>query len=173
MERALECVEESLIAQGNGLAVNRSRERILLPHVSLHYLAGALPESQRMGMKIYSVTRENFRFLVLLFDTETGSVALSDAGRSSGPPSHRSGKRHRHEIPCAPRRIAHGIDRHRQPGPHPTPRRCAESGSLRESKCSAATKNDSQDFAAKCRKNWELTSSPLPARRRSPVSAKS
>ncbi len=74
MERALECVEQSLIAQGNGCAVNRPRDRILLPHVSLHYLAGALPESQRMGMKIYSVTRESFRFLVLLFDTETGAL---------------------------------------------------------------------------------------------------
>jgi alanine dehydrogenase len=74
MERALDCVEQSFIAQGNGSAVNRSRERILLPHVSLHYLAGALPESQHMGMKIYSATREKNRFLVLLFDTETGAL---------------------------------------------------------------------------------------------------
>jgi len=31
MDRALECVEASFVAQGNGRAVNRSRERILLP----------------------------------------------------------------------------------------------------------------------------------------------
>jgi alanine dehydrogenase len=74
MERALECVEGSLMAQGNGLAVNRSRERILLPHVSLHYLAGALPESHVMGMKVYTVTRQDFLFLVLLFDTVSGSL---------------------------------------------------------------------------------------------------
>lgn len=74
MERALECVEQSFVAQDDGSAVNRPRERILLPGVSLHYLAGALPESQRMGMKIYSVTRESYRFLVLLFDTATGAL---------------------------------------------------------------------------------------------------
>jgi ornithine cyclodeaminase/alanine dehydrogenase-like protein (mu-crystallin family) len=74
MERALECVEASFVVQGNDRAINRSRERILLPHVSLHYLAGALPDSQQMGMKIYTVTREDFRFLVLLFDTESGRL---------------------------------------------------------------------------------------------------
>ncbi len=74
MERALECVEASFVAQGNDRAINRSRERILLPHVSLHYLAGALPDAQLMGMKIYTVTRADFRFLVLLFDTESGKL---------------------------------------------------------------------------------------------------
>jgi ornithine cyclodeaminase/alanine dehydrogenase-like protein (mu-crystallin family) len=74
MERAVECVEASLMAQGIDHAVNRSRERILLPQVSLHYMAGALPESQHVGLKIYTVTRKDFRFLVLLFDTETGRL---------------------------------------------------------------------------------------------------
>jgi ornithine cyclodeaminase/alanine dehydrogenase-like protein (mu-crystallin family) len=74
MERALECVEASFVAQGNDHAINRSRERILLPNVSLHYLAGALPESNSLGMKIYTVTRQDFRFLVLLFDAENGSL---------------------------------------------------------------------------------------------------
>ena len=38
MDRALECVEASLVAQGNDRAINRSRERILLPAriVTLH-----------------------------------------------------------------------------------------------------------------------------------------
>jgi len=74
MDRALDCVEASFVAQGNGRAVNRSRERILLPHVSLHYMAGALPESQHVGMKIYTVTRDDFRFLVLLFDAQSGRL---------------------------------------------------------------------------------------------------
>jgi ornithine cyclodeaminase/alanine dehydrogenase-like protein (mu-crystallin family) len=74
MDRALECVEASLVAQGNDRAVNRSRERILLPQMSLHYMAGALPESQHVGMKIYTVTREDFRFLVLLFDAVSGRL---------------------------------------------------------------------------------------------------
>ena len=74
MERALECVEASFVAQGNDRAINRSRERILLPQVSLHYMAGALPESQHVGMKIYTVTRDDFRFLVLLFDAVSGRL---------------------------------------------------------------------------------------------------
>jgi ornithine cyclodeaminase/alanine dehydrogenase-like protein (mu-crystallin family) len=74
MERALECVEASFVAQGGDRAVNRARERILLPAFSLHYMAGALPESQHVGMKIYTVTREDFRFLVLLYDAVTGKL---------------------------------------------------------------------------------------------------
>ena len=74
MERALECVEASFVAQDHGGAVNRSRERILLPGVSLHYMAGALPELHHVGMKIYNVTREEFRFLVLLFDAASGKL---------------------------------------------------------------------------------------------------
>ncbi|MGO8814183.1 MAG: ornithine cyclodeaminase family protein [Terriglobia bacterium] len=74
MDRALDCVEASLVAQGHDHAVNRSRERILLPHVSLHYMAGALPESNHLGLKIYTVTQKDFRFLLLLFDAETGNL---------------------------------------------------------------------------------------------------
>jgi ornithine cyclodeaminase/alanine dehydrogenase-like protein (mu-crystallin family) len=74
MQKALECVEASFVAQGNDHAINRSRERILLPQVSLHYMAGALPESQHLGMKIYTVTRDDFHFLVLLFDSVSGKL---------------------------------------------------------------------------------------------------
>ncbi len=74
MERALECVEASFVAQGNDRAVNRPRERILLPRMSLHYMAGALPESQHVGMKIYTVTPEHLQFLVLLFDAVSGKL---------------------------------------------------------------------------------------------------
>ncbi len=74
MERALECVEASFVAQGSGKATNRPRERILLPQVSLHYMAGALPELKQIGMKIYTVTAEALRFIVLLFDTESGKL---------------------------------------------------------------------------------------------------
>lgn len=73
MERALECVEASFFAQDSG-AVNRARERIILPHISLHYLAAALPGEGWLGMKIYTVTGAAFRFVVLLFDAESGSL---------------------------------------------------------------------------------------------------
>jgi len=74
MERALESVEASLLQQHRGTAVNRSRERILLPHASLHYMAAALPEEGMLGMKIYTVSREVLRFLVLLYDSENGEL---------------------------------------------------------------------------------------------------
>lgn len=73
MERALERVEASLRAQHQGQAANRPRQRILLPHSSLHYMAASLPEENLMGMKIYTVSREAFRFVVLLFDAVSGA----------------------------------------------------------------------------------------------------
>lgn len=74
MERALECVEASFFAQGSGGAVNRARERIILPHVSLHYMAAAIPGEGWLGMKVYTVTGAAIRFAVLLFDAESGSL---------------------------------------------------------------------------------------------------
>ena len=74
MERALERVEMSFRAQHGGQATNRSRERIFLPRSSLHYMAASLPEEKLMGMKIYTVTQNSFRFVVLLFDTESGGL---------------------------------------------------------------------------------------------------
>jgi ornithine cyclodeaminase/alanine dehydrogenase-like protein (mu-crystallin family) len=80
MERALERVEASLLSQHSGQGVNRSRERILLPHTSLHYMAAALPEEKLLGMKIYTASRGTLRFVVLLFDSENGAMlALIEA----------------------------------------------------------------------------------------------
>jgi len=60
--------------------VNRSRERIFLPHTSLHYMAAALPDEKLLGMKIYTVVRDALRFVVLLFDAESGDLlALIEA----------------------------------------------------------------------------------------------
>ena len=73
MERALERVEASLLQQHHG-AVNRSRERILLPHASLHYMAAALPRENLLGMKIYTACGDNLRFLVLLYDASNGEL---------------------------------------------------------------------------------------------------
>jgi alanine dehydrogenase len=74
MERALERVEASFVAQHQGEAINRSRERIFLPHSSLHYMAAALPGENLLGMKIYTVTRAAWRFVVLLFDATSGAL---------------------------------------------------------------------------------------------------
>ena len=74
MERAIERIESSFIAQHKGEAINRSRERIFLAHSSLHYMAAALPADNLLGMKIYTVTRSAWRFVVLLFDAASGAL---------------------------------------------------------------------------------------------------
>jgi alanine dehydrogenase len=80
MGSALECVEASFRAQGSGQALNRPRQRILQPHLTLHYMAAALLEEKWLGMKIYTVTRTDFQFVVLLFDGESGHlVAIMQA----------------------------------------------------------------------------------------------
>jgi ornithine cyclodeaminase/alanine dehydrogenase-like protein (mu-crystallin family) len=80
MERALECVETSLLAQHKGQALNRSRQRILIPHISLHYLAAALIEQGLLGIKVYTATRSDFHFLVVLFESPGGKpLALIEA----------------------------------------------------------------------------------------------
>lgn len=80
MERALECVEASFIQQHSRRAVNRARERIFLPGISLHYMAAALPDEKLLGLKIYTVVRDAMRFVLLLFDSESGDLlALVEA----------------------------------------------------------------------------------------------
>jgi alanine dehydrogenase len=74
MAEAIECVEASFLAQARGQAINRSRERIFLPHTSLHYMAAALAEESRVGMKIYTISRAAWRFLVLLYDGTSGEL---------------------------------------------------------------------------------------------------
>ena len=80
LEQALECVEASFKAQHRGEAINRSRERIFLTASSLHYMAAALPGENVVGMKIYTITRAVWRFVVLLFDATSGELlALLEA----------------------------------------------------------------------------------------------
>ena len=80
MNDALRLVEQSFRAQNAEAAVNRSRERIVLPHFSLHYMAAALVEENLVAMKIYTVARGGLRFLVLLYDGSTGELlALMEA----------------------------------------------------------------------------------------------
>ena len=80
MDRALECVTASFLAQHTGRAINRSRERIFLPEVSLHYMAASYADEKLLGMKIYTVSGAALRFLVLLYDGEGGKLlALLEA----------------------------------------------------------------------------------------------
>ena len=80
MNKALECVEASSVAQQSGRAANQSRQRLFQPGFSLHYMAAALADEHLAGMKIYTITSGAARFLVLLFDTTTGNLlALMEA----------------------------------------------------------------------------------------------
>ncbi|MGH9403410.1 MAG: ornithine cyclodeaminase family protein [Terriglobia bacterium] len=80
MEMALERVESSFLAQGQRTAVNLPRTRLFLRDVSLHYMAAALPGEGLLGMKVYTVSRGSFRFVVLLFEAGRGELlALIEA----------------------------------------------------------------------------------------------
>ena len=80
MPQALECIEASFTEQHAGAAINRARERIFLPGLSFHYMAGAMVDEQLLGMKVYTVASGQARFLVLLFDTQSGDLlALMEA----------------------------------------------------------------------------------------------
>ena len=84
MERALECVEASFLAQAADQAINRPRKRILLPHSSLHYMAAAFPAEEWYGMKIYTVTPSDLRFWVLLLDARSGQLKAVIQGDNLG-----------------------------------------------------------------------------------------
>ncbi len=80
METALARVEASFFEQHRGKAPNQARRRVFLPNVSLHYMAGALEDEGVLGMKIYTVSREALRFLVLLYTADNGNLlALIEA----------------------------------------------------------------------------------------------
>jgi len=80
MSRALECLTASFLAQHAGRATNRSRQRIFLPEVSLHYMAAGYVDERLLGMKVYTASSQAVRFLVLLYDGEGGKLlALLEA----------------------------------------------------------------------------------------------
>lgn len=74
MEKAMECIEATFVAQYSGQAINHCRERIFMPHSALHYMAAGIPGENLLGMKIYTTTRTAWRFLVLLYDGSSGAL---------------------------------------------------------------------------------------------------
>lgn len=74
ISKAIECVTTSFKAQHDGSAINRSRERVFLPETSLHYMAAGYTRENLLGMKIYTVSRGAMRFLVLLYDGQSGAL---------------------------------------------------------------------------------------------------
>ena len=81
MEIALRAVEDAFQMLGDGSAVLHSRQRLHpAAHSYLHYMAAADSREHYMGLKIYSSSPEGLRFMVTLFDAETGDLlALIEA----------------------------------------------------------------------------------------------
>lgn len=81
MPIALQAVENSFRRLADGSAQLHSRQRLHIPGKSyLHYMAAADATSGYLGLKMYTSAREGLRFLVPLFDAQSGDlVALIEA----------------------------------------------------------------------------------------------
>src|ERR1044071_4589991 len=79
---AIEAVEEVLRDQAEGRATNRPRYRVSMPASQLHVMAAGDKRLGVAGAKIYAVSRKGARFLVLLYDGESGDMlAMIEADR--------------------------------------------------------------------------------------------
>ena len=102
MPMALEAVEDSFRRLADGCAQVHSRRRLHIPGKSyLHYMAAADATSGYMGMKIYTSAREGLRFLVPLFEAQSGELARVDRSRLPWANAYRRGERTR-ESPTGP-----------------------------------------------------------------------
>ncbi len=81
MPMALAAVEDSFRRLADGSALLHSRQRLHIPGKSyLHYMAAADATSGYMGMKIYTSSSVGLRFVVPLFDVNSGELlALIEA----------------------------------------------------------------------------------------------
>jgi ornithine cyclodeaminase/alanine dehydrogenase-like protein (mu-crystallin family) len=81
MPLALDAVEESFRRLADGSGIVQPRRRLNVSGKSyLHYMAAADSAAGYMGMKIYTTSRHGLRFLVPLFDAQSGdSLALIEA----------------------------------------------------------------------------------------------
>lgn len=82
MDDALRAVEAAFRALGTGTAVNIPRSRVRLPGHTLHVMSGGIPEVNLTGLKAYTTTRHGAKFVVLLFEADTGEpLAAIEADR--------------------------------------------------------------------------------------------
>jgi ornithine cyclodeaminase/alanine dehydrogenase-like protein (mu-crystallin family) len=82
METALAAVEEVLRDQATGEATNRARNRVSTQTSQLSYMVAGDKRLGVYGMKTYTVSRKGARFLVMLYESETGDLlAMMEADK--------------------------------------------------------------------------------------------
>jgi alanine dehydrogenase len=75
MELALKAVEDSFLMLADGSALQHPRARLNPASNSyLHYMAAADSREHYMGLKIYTSSPQGLKFIVPLFDTESGDL---------------------------------------------------------------------------------------------------
>ncbi|HEX8186100.1 MAG TPA: ornithine cyclodeaminase family protein [Blastocatellia bacterium] len=82
IETAIAAVEEVLRDQAEGVATNRPRYRVATPTSQLHVMAAGDNKMGVFGLKTYTVSSKGARFLVLLYDSQSGDMlAMIEADR--------------------------------------------------------------------------------------------
>jgi alanine dehydrogenase len=82
IDTAISAVEEVLRDQAEGQATNRPRYRVAMPASQLHVMAAGDKRLRVTGLKAYTASRKGARFLVLLYDAESGDMlAMIEADR--------------------------------------------------------------------------------------------
>ncbi|HWP44218.1 MAG TPA: ornithine cyclodeaminase family protein [Blastocatellia bacterium] len=82
IQTAIEAVEEVLRDQAEGAATNRPRYRVATPSSQLHVMAAGDRRLGVYGFKAYTASRKGARFLVMLYESETGDLlAMIEADR--------------------------------------------------------------------------------------------
>jgi alanine dehydrogenase len=82
MGTTIAAVEEVLRDQAEGAATNRPRYRVAVPSSQLHVMSAGDRRLGVYGLKTYTASRKGARFLVLLYDSESGDLlAMIEADR--------------------------------------------------------------------------------------------
>ena len=74
MADCVEVMEDAFLQAGRGDTWNRPRSRIRLPRGFHHLMAASVLGSEVFGLKTYTSFRAGTRFLILLYDSNTGDL---------------------------------------------------------------------------------------------------
>ncbi len=82
MKDTIEALEIGFKDQGEGLAVNKPRERLRVPMGSMQIMSASVPSLNVVGFKAYTATRGGVRFLVYIHSADTGQLlSIIEASR--------------------------------------------------------------------------------------------